>query len=280
MPVCLNRVWLSPLLSPNCEVLVKPLLSSLRGDIGIITMNNDARRNVLSEAFFQQLTELLNSFSENRVRAVILRANPGAHVWSAGHDVNELPPAGQDPLCWAEILPSMTRALHNFSAPVIAMIEGTVWGGACELALACDIVVAATGTTFALTPARLGVPYNINGLSTFTRSLTPQLLKELLFTAAPMPAERLASAGAINHVVPTAALESFCISLAEQIRANAPLTIRAMKEMMNVLLGARDMSASEFERLEELRKEVYNSSDYAEGLDAIRNKRPPKFSGT
>ena len=273
-PACRNLLSLL-----NCELGMKPLLYSLRGDIGVITMNNDARRNVLNEAFFQQLTALLDMAAENKVRVVILRANPGAHVWSAGHDVNELPPAGQDPLCWAEILPSMTRALHSFPAPVIAMIEGTVWGGACELALACDMVVAATGTTFALTPARLGVPYNINGLSTFTRSLTPQLLKELLFTAAPMPAERLASAGAINHVVPTAALESCCISLAEQIDSNAPLTIRATKEMINVLLSAREMSASEFERLEELRKEVYSSADYAEGLDALRNKRAPKFTG-
>ena len=238
---------------------MKPLLSSMRGSIGIITMNNDAHRNVLCEAFFEQLTDLLETFRENRARVVILRANPGVHVWSAGHDVNELPPAGQDPLHWAEILPSMTRAIHNFPAPVIAMIEGTVWGGACELALACDIVVAASGTTFAL---------------------TPQLLKELLFTAAPMPAERLASAGAINHVVPTATLESFCLSLAEQIQSNAPLTIRTTKEMMNVLLGARDLSASEFERLEELRKDVYNSTDYAEGLDAIRNKRKPNFIGS
>jgi methylmalonyl-CoA decarboxylase len=279
MRVCRSPDCPNLLLLPSCEFGMKPLLYSLKGDVGIITMNNDARRNVLSEAFFQQLIELLDTYTENRVRAVILRANPGAHVWSAGHDVNELPPAGQDPLCWAEILPSMTRALHNFPAPVIAMIEGSVWGGACELALACDIVVAATGTTFALTPARLGVPYNINGLSTFTRSLTPQLLKELLFTAAPMPAERLASAGAINHVVPTAALESFCISMAEQIQSNAPLTIRATKEMINVLLSAREMSASEFERLEELRKKVYSSVDYAEGLDALRNKRAPEFTG-
>lgn len=280
MPLCRSHGWKNRWSLRICELSVTPLVSSLQGDIGIITMNNDARRNVLSDAFFHQLTALLDELSEKRVRAVILRANPGAQVWSAGHDVNELPPAGQDPLCWTEILPSITRALHNFPAPVIAMIEGTVWGGACELALACDIVVAAAGTTFALTPARLGVPYNINGLSTFTRVLTPQLLKELLFTASPIPVERLASAGAINHVVPVGDLEAFCMRLAEQICANAPLTIRASKEMMNVLFGPREMSAAEFERLEELRKEVYTSADYAEGLDAIRNKRSPKFTGS
>ncbi len=258
---------------------MKPLLSSIQNDIGIITMNNDARRNVLCEAFVDQLTLILDSFREKRIRVVILRANPGVQVWSAGHDVDELPPAGQDPLDWAEILPRMTRTIHNFPSPVIAMIEGSVWGGACELAMACDLVVAAEETTFALTPARLGVPYNINGLSTFTRAMTPQLLKELLFTAAPMPAARLATAGAVNHVVTAATLEAFCLELAAKILKNAPLTIRATKEMMNVLLGARDLSASEFERLEELRKEVYSSADYAEGLDAIRHKRSPKFRG-
>ena len=259
---------------------MQPLLSAMRGDIGIITMNNDARRNVLCEALVEQLVGLLAGFRENRVRVVILRANPGVHVWSAGHDVDELPPPGQDPLHWAEILPRLTRAIHNFPSPVIAMIEGSVWGGACGLAMACDLVVAAAGTTFALTPARLGVPYNINGLSTFTRSMTPQLLKELLFTAAPMPAERLASAGAINAVVPVETLEAITLDLAGKIIQNAPLTIRATKEMMNVLLGARDLSASEFERLEELRKDVYSSSDYAEGLDAIRHKRTPRFQGS
>ena len=259
---------------------MSPLLSSMQGDIGIITMNNDPRRNVLCEALVTQLVGLLDGFRENRVRAVVLRANPGVRVWSAGHDVDELPPPGQDPLHWTEILPRLTRAIHQFPSPVIAMIEGSVWGGACELAMACDLIVTATDTTFALTPARWGVPYNINGLSTFTRAMTPQLLKELLFTASPMPAERLASAGVVNAVVPSERLEAFTFELVAKIIKNAPLTIRATKEMMNVLLGARELSAAEFERLEELRKDVYSSSDYAEGLDAIRHKRPPRFQGS
>src|SRR5574343_1170286 len=77
---------------------MQPLLSAMRGDIGIITMNNDAQRNVLCEALVEQLVGLLAGFRENRGRVVILRANPGVHVWSAGHDVDELPPPGQDPL--------------------------------------------------------------------------------------------------------------------------------------------------------------------------------------
>ena len=260
--------------------MTNPILrASQQGGVGVITMDNDGRRNVLCEQFLVELTTLLAGFRADQVRVVILRANPGVRVWSAGHDVAELPPAGQDPLHWTEILPQITRLLHNFPAPVIAMIEGSVWGGACELAIACDMAVAASGTTFALTPAKLGVPYNINGLSTFTRSMSPQFLKELLFTAAPMPAERLANAGVINHVVPVAELESFCMAMADQILANAPMTIQATKDMMNVLLGARELSTAEFERLEEIRRNVYNSSDYAEGLDAIRNKRPPHFTG-
>lgn len=260
--------------------MTKPILrASRQGAVGIVTMDNDDRRNVLCEQFLEELQALLAGFCADQVRVVILRANPGVHVWSAGHDVRELPPAGQDPLHWTEILPQITRLLHNFPAPVIAMIEGSVWGGACELAIACDMAVAGSGTTFALTPARLGVPYNINGLSTFTRSMSPQVLKELLFTAAPMPAERLANAGTINHVVPVAELESFCLALADKILDNAPMTIQATKEMMNVLLGARELSTADFERLEEIRRDVYNSGDYAEGLAAIRSKRAPHFTG-
>lgn len=254
------------------------LESRLENAVGTITLNNDARRNVISAALINELARILHDFRAKHARAVILRANKGVKVWSAGHDVDELPPPGHDPLHWSETLPHLVRMIQTFPAPVIAMIEGSVWGGACEMAMACDIVIASTTTTFAITPAKLGVPYNINGLSTFIRVINPLILNELLFTAQPLSAQRLADAGAVNHVVSPEELEAFCNTLVARICENSPRAISVMKETICALNSRQDLHASEFERLQELRHAVYSSGDYAEGLDAIRNKRKPIFS--
>ena len=90
------------------------LESRLEGTVGIVTMNNDSRRNVISAAFISDLMQILNTFREKHVRAVILRANKGVKVWSAGHDVDELPPPGHDPLHWSEALPRLVRMVQTF----------------------------------------------------------------------------------------------------------------------------------------------------------------------
>lgn len=254
------------------------LESRIEGQLGVMTMNNDARRNVISTAFINEVIKNLSWFRTSHVRAVILRANPGTKVWSAGHDVDELPPPGHDPLHWSDTLPHLVRLIQSFPAPVIAMIEGSVWGGAVEMAMACDIVVATKHSTFAITPAKLGLPYNVNGLSALSRLVTPHILRELLFTAQPLPADRLAAAGAINYAIDAEQLEDFCLRMAENICNNSPRAISVMKEAMRAFIG-RDLRVSEFERLQELRHAVYNSSDYAEGLDAFRNKRQAVFRG-
>ena len=146
--------------------------------------------------------------------------------------MTELPESGRDPLEWEDPLRYLIREIENFPAPVIAMIEGTVWGGACEAAFSCDLIVAAPNVTFAVTPAKLGVPYNVSGMVTFLNAASLRIIKEMAFTAQPMGAERAERLGMINYVVPTDELEAYTVKLARQMLANAPLSISVMKEQL------------------------------------------------
>jgi methylmalonyl-CoA decarboxylase len=247
--------------------------------IGTLTLQHEARRNALSAELVRQLVAALASLRECQARVAIVRARPGAAVFSAGHDVNELPLDGRDPLGWDDPLRHLIREIEQFPAPVIALVEGGVWGGACEAVLACDLIVAAPGASFAVTPARLGVPYNVSGMLTFLNAAGTRIVKEMVFTAKPMGAERAEQVGLINHLVPADRIEAFTLDLARTIAGNAPLSIAVMKEQLRILAGAHPMTPQGFERVQGLRRLVYDSQDYQEGVRAFLEKRPPVFQG-
>jgi methylmalonyl-CoA decarboxylase len=255
------------------------VLTEIRGAVGIVTLNHPGKRNALAKALVDDIIAAMEDFEARKLRVVILRAAAGAKVWSAGHDVGELPESRRDPLGWDDPLRYLIRAIEEFPSPVIAMVEGGVWGGACETVFACDLVVAAPSATFAVTPARLGVPYNIAGMLTFLNASSMRIAKEMAFTARPITADRAERLGMINCVVPADDLEHFTVALAEDIAANAPLSIAVMKEQLRILAGAHPMSPQGFERVQGLRRLVYDSSDYQEGIRAFKEKRKPQFRG-
>ena len=106
-----------------------------------------------------------------------------------------------------------------------------------------------------------------------------RIAKEMAFTAAPIGAERAERLGMINQVVAPQALESTGLALARQIAANAPLSVSVMKEQLRILAGAHPMSPQGFERIQGLRRLVYDSDDYREGIRAFKERRPPVFRG-
>jgi methylmalonyl-CoA decarboxylase len=255
------------------------ILAEVADAIGTITLDHERRRNALGEALVGEVVAALGTFRDAKARVVILRARPGAEVFSAGHDVDEPPETRRDPLGWDDPLRRLVREIEAFPGPVIAMVEGGVWGGATETVLACDLVVAAEGATFAVTPARLGVPYNVGGMPTFLNAANLRIVKEMIFTAQPIDAARAERHGIVNHVVPARELEAFTSGLARRIAANAPLSIAVMKEQLRILAGAHPMSPQGFERVQGLRRVVYDSRDYREGIRAFKEKREPVFKG-
>jgi methylmalonyl-CoA decarboxylase len=227
----------------------------------------------------EQIVDALDWFTDQHARVAVLRSSDGADVWSAGHDIDELPRGRRDPLAYNDPLERCLRAVRSVPFPVIAMVHGTVWGGAFDLVLSCDLVIADETATFAITPANLGLPYNTAGLLHFLGRLPLNVVREMFFTAAPVGAEQAERWLIVNHLVPSAELEPFTLALAATIASKAPLAVATVKEQLRVLSDYQPVAAQVFERIQGLRRQAYDSDDYAEGLTAFAEKRKPVFRG-
>ncbi|MGA8156395.1 MAG: methylmalonyl-CoA decarboxylase [Rhodoplanes sp.] len=257
-----------------------PLIKATHeGFIGTIMLDHAEKRNTLSSELINEIIAALDAFRADKLRAVVIRAQPGARVFSAGYNILELPVTHRDPLGWDDPVRHLVRTIEEFPAPVIAMVEGGVWGGACEVVLASDIIVVAPNATFAITPAKLSVPYNISGMLTFLNAAPARAVREMAFTAKPVSAARAFDFGMVNHIVPVEELESFTYGIARDIVDNAPLAVSIMKEELRILEGAHPVDPLGFERIQGLRRVVYDSRDYVEGLSAFKEKRKPNFEG-
>jgi len=255
------------------------ILTKLEDRIGTITFNRPEKRNSFSCDMLNEMIEAIEAFQEQEARAVVIRAPKGAKVWSAGIDIGELPVPGRDPLSYNDAIERALRAVQKFPSPVFAMVEGGVWGAACDLCVTCDIVIGTPTATFAITPAKIGVPYNSSGILHFLNTVGMRIAKEMLFTAEPIDALRALKCHLINHLVPEEELESYTYAMARRIAENSPLAIGIIKDQLRLLAGSHPLSPETFERIQGLRRRVYDSEDYLEGKTAFFEKRKPRFSG-
>jgi methylmalonyl-CoA decarboxylase len=253
--------------------------TKMDGFVGTLILNRPEKLNSLSEALADDIIAAIEDFEEKRARALVIRAEMGGKgIFSAGHDITELPGRGTDPLDPLDSLRLLIEAVKNATFPTIAMIDGKVFGGANELVSVCDIVIASENAKFCFTPAKIGVPYDIEGLLNMVNAVGQKAVREMIFTAREFDAEWAEKHGLVSRVVPKDKLEEEAYKEAEDVASKAPLAHMANKYTLNALSEAvLPLSSATEGRIERRRKVAYSSADYEEGLKAIKEKRAPVF---
>lgn len=246
--------------------------------IARVVFSNPTHRNALSAQLLASLDESLAALVSQRVPVVILGSEVGQQVWSAGHDIRELQ-HDRDPISYGKPLEQVLRRIRAYPGVVIALISGSVWGGAVDLAMSCDLVVADHSASFAMTPANIGLPYTTSGLLRFFNNLPIHVLKEMFFTAQKLEAERAERFGLVNRLVDSDVLEATALDMAQGIAGKAPLAIAAVKEQLRILEDLQPMPVQAMEQIAELRRQACESADLTEGLAAFTERRPAVFSG-
>lgn len=246
--------------------------------VATISFANYKRRNALSKDLIAEVLSALNALAAQDIRALIIRTDEKNKVWSSGHDITELPQACRDPLPADDPIEVLLTAIQSFPAPIIAMIDGEVWGAACDLVMCCDIVYGDESCAFAITPVKLGLPYTASGISHFLARMPLNIVNEMFCSALPIGSERAGHIGIINELVPADKLEAKVYEMANVIATRSPQAVTAFKAQVQMLTDAYSLSPKTYERLQSIRRNVYLGTDYQEGIDAFLQKRSPIFS--
>ena len=261
-------------------VLTDKMIALKEGAIGWITFNNPARHNAVSIAMWEALHEIVKDYeSDGDIRVIVVKG-AGDRAFVSGADISEFEEKRSSPetvKAYNATAHRASRALKDIGKPTIAMIRGYCVGGGVSTALACDLRIAAEGSTFAVPAARLGLGYEFEGVRRLVDVVGPSFAKEIFYTARQFTGPEALAMGLINRLLPADALEAYVRDYAGMIAANAPLTVASIKTLVAQVVT--DESKRDLQLCQDVVDRCFNSADYAEGRQAFMEKRKPKFIG-
>ncbi|MFN8534500.1 MAG: enoyl-CoA hydratase/isomerase family protein [Dehalococcoidia bacterium] len=238
-----------------------------RGRVGWLWLDRPNRLNAQNAQMAGEIISLLDTLVEENATGALVVIGVG-DSFSTGLDLDE---AG------STMTGDHVARLAGVPFPTVAAIRGFALGGGLELALACDVRVAAEGATLGLPEVSLGILPGWGGTQRLPRIAGPAFASELILTADPVSAERAAAAGLVNRLVPGDRLEAEAGALAETMARLAPIASQYAKEAIHSGLDLPLPHALELEG--DLYVLLESTADRLEGIDAFRQKRPPVWRG-
>lgn len=258
------------------------VLTQRRGHVLIVTINRPEARNAVNAAVWLGVGEALEAAEHDvEVRAVII-TGAGDQSFCAGADLKALSRgeriAPADPAQQAWGFAGIVG--HAISKPLIAAVNGAALGGGTEIALACDLVVAADSASFGLPEVKRGILAAAGGAFRLVRQVPQKIGMEMLLTGDPISAARALELGLVNAVAPREAVLDTAIALAERIAVNAPLSVQASKRIaLGIADGTIADDAAAWAQTRTESTTVMRSQDAREGPRAFAEKRPPVWKG-
>ena len=252
------------------------LLVSLDEGVAILTINRPQVRNALNLATVQECHAALQALAADPAVGVLIVTGAGDQAFVSGADINDIRARGLDDGL-AAINSSLFAAIERFPRPTIAAINGFALGGGCELALACDIRIAADTATFGQPEIGLGIIPGAGATQRLPRIVGLGWAKRLILTGEPIDARQALEIGLVTDLVPASALMARAREVAQRILRQGPLAARLAKIALNASVRVDLDSGLLIETLSQAI--CYNSDDKQEGTTAFLEKRPPRFKG-
>ena len=250
------------------------VLTETRGRVAVITLNRPEALNALNDELMDALGEALRRFdADDGVGAIVITGS--AKAFAAGADIAVMADWGYMDVYQGQFITRNWEAIRSVRKPVLAAVAGFAFGGGCELALACDVIVAAHSAKFALPEIKLAMLPGAGGTQRLPRAIGKAKAMDLCLSARVLDADEADLYGLVSRVVPDDELHGATLALAERIAGYSLPALMAIKEAVNRAYESTLAEGVLFER-----RQLYTrfaSEDAHEGMQAFLAKRPPEF---